>query len=122
MMDGLLSHSTEKEYANVACSVICYPPMSLSLWLSHLHSLVLTSGGGSMLTVTFAPIHPQVMERMTTRVAHVQTIFSCSVWPCFDLHVGVDMAWQLAGRRHRPRGRWISSTPVRNPEPVVQLC
>lgn len=73
MIDGLLSHSAEEEHANVACSVICYPSLSLSLslWLSHPHSLVLTSGGGSMLTVTFAPIHPQVMERMTTRVAHV---------------------------------------------------
>lgn len=75
-----------------------------------------------MLTVTFAPIHPHVMERMTTRVAHVQTFFSCSVWPCFDLQVGVDMTLRLAGGGHRLNGRWISSMPVQNPEPVVQLC
>lgn len=48
MIDGLLSHSAEEEHANVACSVICYPSLSLSLslWLSHPHSLVLQAGEG----------------------------------------------------------------------------
>lgn len=48
---GFCRTAQKRAHANVACSVICYPSLSLSLpllspWLSHPHSLVLASGGG----------------------------------------------------------------------------